>query len=273
MIQSLTALLLALLVNGLSANLAAVEIVAHRGASHDAPENTLASINLAWRQNAGAVELDVMLSSDGRIVVIHDKDLKRLAGVDGKVVEKSFDELRQLDVGEWKGARWKGEQMPTLGEVLATIPEGRRMFVELKTGPEIVPALQRAIKASGKRAKQIVIISFSLAACAASKKALPEHEVALISGFKTRDGKSSPTIATLIRNAKKAGLDGLDLDARGPLTDDAAKRIRKAGLKFYVWTVDDPKRAKELQRIGVDGITTNRPGWMREQLGVVKDGR
>ncbi len=251
----------------------AVEIVAHRGASHDAPENTLASVNLAWQQNADAVEVDVMLSSDGRIVVFHDKELKRLTGVEGKVAEKPFDELRKLDVGKWKGAQWKGEQMPTLAEVLATIPEGKRMFVELKTGPEIVPALERIIKQYGKPAKRIIIISFSLDACAAAKKALPEHEVALISGFKARAGKSSPTIASLIRDAKAAGIEGLDLDARGPLTSEAARQIRKAGLKFYVWTVDDLKRAKEMRDIGVDGITTNRPEWLRKQLRTAKDGR
>lgn len=257
---------LALLALVFSARLAAVEIIAHRGASHDAPENTLASVKLAWEQNADAVEIDVLLSRDGRIVVIHDKDTKRVAGVDRKVVDQTADELRALDAGAWKSPKWKGERVPLLAEALATIPAGKRMFVELKTGAEIVPELVKVITASGKQPEQIVIISFQLDACAASKRALPAHEVALISGFKKSATQPAPTVAGLIRQATAAKLDGLDLDARGPLDDAAARAIRAAGLKFYVWTVDDAAQARKLKTLGVDGITTNRPGWMREQL-------
>src|SRR5262245_4724666 len=95
-----------------------VEIVAHRGASYDAPENTLASLKLAWEQKADASEFDVFLSKDGKIVVIHDADTKRTAGVDKKVVSQTLDELRALDVGSWKNAKFKGEKIPTLDEML-----------------------------------------------------------------------------------------------------------------------------------------------------------
>ena len=77
---------------------APVEIIGHRGASHDAPENTLASIKLAWEQGADAAEFDVFLSKDGQIVVIHDKDTKRVAGVDKPVVQQTLEELRKLIV-------------------------------------------------------------------------------------------------------------------------------------------------------------------------------
>jgi len=138
-----------------------VEIIAHRGASHDAPENTLESVKLGWEQGADAVEIDVYLSKDGYIVVHHDGTTKKLAGVDRNVVDQTLAELQQLDVGAWKGDKWKGVRIPKLADVLATIPEGRRLFVEVKCGPEIVPDLAKAFKRSGKKPKQLVVISFT----------------------------------------------------------------------------------------------------------------
>ena len=241
---------------------AGVEIIAHRGASHDAPENTLASVNLAWEQGSDAVEVDVMLSRDGRVVVFHDKDTKRLAGVEGKVVDQTWEALARHDVGRWKDGRWTGERIPLLGPVLATIPAGRRMFVELKTGPEIVPLLEPIIAAAGKSPGQIVFISFNLDSCAAAKRTFPRHEVAFISRY--REGREK--IDTLIGQARSAGLEALDLDGSGAVGRAEGEAIRRAGLKFYVWTIDDPKRARQLVAAGVDGITTNRPEWLRERL-------
>ena len=129
-----------------------VEIVAHRGASFDAPENTVAAIKLAWEQKADAAEFDVFLSKDGKIVVIHDADTKRTAGVDRKVADTTLEELRKLDVGKWKDAKFAGEKIPTLEEMLATVPAGKRVFIEVKCGPEIVPELDRVLKASEAQA-------------------------------------------------------------------------------------------------------------------------
>jgi len=99
-----------------------VEIIAHRGASHDAPENTLAAVNLAWQQNADAVEIDVHLSRDGQIVVIHDENTRKTAGLNKNVSEQTLAELRRLDVGRWKGRQWAGEKIPVLAEVLGALP-------------------------------------------------------------------------------------------------------------------------------------------------------
>jgi len=121
---------LAALMTALAATVAAaaepkVEIVAHRGASFDAPENTVAAIKLAWEQKADASEFDVYLSKDGKIVVIHDATTKRTAGDDMKVALTNLDELRKLDVGKWKNAKFAGEKIPTLEEMLATVPSGK----------------------------------------------------------------------------------------------------------------------------------------------------
>ena len=120
-----------------------MEIIAHRGASHDAPENTLAAIRLAWQQEADAVEVDVQLSKDGKLVVIHDDNTKRSGRFARKVNAQTLDELRKLDVGRWKGKRWAGEKIPTLAAVLATVPDGKRLFVEFKCGPDGIPEFKR----------------------------------------------------------------------------------------------------------------------------------
>ena len=121
---SCLSLLASLLLSG--ANLFAVEIIAHRGASYDAPENTLASMRLGWEQKADSNELDVYLSKDGQIVLLHDATTKRTAGKDKPVIEQTVEELRTLDAGSWKGTQWAGEKIPTLAETLQILPEGKR---------------------------------------------------------------------------------------------------------------------------------------------------
>ena len=245
-----------------------MEIIAHRGASHDAPENTLAAFRLAWEQMADAVELDIHLSKDDKLVVIHDDDTKRTAGVARKVRNQTFDQLRKLDLGRWKGKEWIAEKIPTLDEVLSMVPEGKRLFVEFKSGRAAIPEFQAAIERSGKKPHRIVAIGFSEPTMKAVKAALPELEVCWISKFKRNwnTGQWFPTAEQLINAAQKAGLDGVDLDARGPVDVGLVKKLKVAKLAVYVWTVDSPIQARRLAEAGVDGITTNRPGWLRDKL-------
>ena len=245
-----------------------VEIIAHRGASYDAPENTLASVNLAWRQGADAVEIDVFLSKDGRVVVTHDKTTKRLAGVDRPVVNQTLAELRQLDVGRWKGDHFSGERMPLLSEVLATIPQGKRLFIEIKCGPEIVPELKRELVAAGRPPAQTAVISFSLETVAAVKRELPELACFWIVELKPdkQTGRLMPEAADLIDRARAAGLDGLDVGKAPPIGRAFVVAVKQAELELYVWTVNDPQVARRLRDLGVDGLTTDRPGWLRQQL-------
>ncbi len=247
---------------------APMEIVAHRGASFDAPENTLAAFKLGWTQQADAVELDILLSKDGRIVVIHDKDTKRISGVDRPVVDQTLDELRSLDAGRWKGAKFTGEKLPLLSEVLATIPDGKRLFIEVKCGAEVVPELVRELKAAGKKPEQSAIIGFSADAMAAVKQALPNVEVYWIANIKPDPKAAKPplTVDELIATAKRINADGLDLSACDTIDKAFGDKVRAAGLKLAVWTVDDPAVARAMQAAGVQSLTTNRPGWMREQL-------
>jgi glycerophosphoryl diester phosphodiesterase len=244
-------------------------IIAHRGASHEAPENTLASIKLGWAQGADAVEVDVHQSRDGHIVVIHDAHTRRTAGRNRRVRAQTLDELRALDAGRWKHRRWAGERIPTLAEVSDTIPAGKRLFVEIKCGPECLPQFVATLKSSGVKPLQVIPIGFDLTTMKLVKWALPEWEVAWVQGFRRNwRGGWLPTAEKLIALAQEAGLDALDLGARGPVNAAFAAKVHAAGLRLYIWTVDAPGRARRLAAAGVDGLTTNRPGWLRAKLAV-----
>ncbi len=243
-----------------------VEWVAHRGESVDAPENTMAAFRLAWERKDPAIELDVHLSKDGGLIVSHDDDTKRTTGESKKIKESSTDELRLLDAGQWKDPRWKGEKLPLLEEVLATIPDGGRCFIEIKVGPEAVAPLVEAVKKSGKKPEQLVIISFQADTVAEAKRKLPELKAYYLAGFKRgKEGGWQPKVEDLIERAREIHADGLDL-SYGPVDDEMVRKIHGAGLGVYVWTVDSPDEARRLVKAGVDGITTNKPAWMKDQL-------
>lgn len=246
------------------------ELTGHRGESHDAPENTVASYKLAWERGATSAELDVYLTKDGQLIMSHDANTERCSGGKAKLVIKdsTVEELQKLDVGSWKDPKYAGEKMPLLSEALATIPAGHRMFNEVKIGPEAVPELTRVFKASGKTPDQLVVIAFNLETCRAAKKALPAHKVFWLSNT-TPNKKTkapAPTAAELIAKAKDAGLDGLDLQSSDTMTPEYINEIKSAGLELYVWTVDDPAVAQKYIDAGVDGVTTNRPSWLKMQV-------
>ncbi len=152
-----------------------VKIIAHRGASFDAPENTLAAVNLAWRQRADAVEVDVHLTRDGHLAVIHDDNTRRTAGLNRKVVRQTMAELSALDAGRWKDNGRSREKIPALDEVLTGIPPGRRLFIEIKSRGDIASELARILTQSNCRPPQIVLIGFSLPTVASLKRQFPTH--------------------------------------------------------------------------------------------------
>ncbi|MCH7685257.1 MAG: glycerophosphodiester phosphodiesterase [Planctomycetes bacterium] len=246
----------------------AVEIIGHRGASFDAPENTLASVNLAWKQNADAVEIDIYLTRDGHIVAVHDETTKRYGGPDKNIVEQTLAELKTIDVGRWKDKKWAGERIPTLTEVLKTIPDGKRLFIEIKSGPEILPELQRVIHTARKKPEQTAIISFSLDVVTAAKKEMPQLKAYWIVGLKQHKvtRKWSPQADELIHKAGVARLDGLDIGKTAGINKAFADEVKQAGLDLYVWTINSPSEAARLISLGIDGITTDRPGWLRSKL-------
>lgn len=251
----------------MAASFSAVEIVAHRGSSYSAPENTVAACELAWEEKADAVEVDVHLTKDGRLVVIHDGDTKRTTGMAGVVWQLTLAEIQTLDAGGWKNARYAGERIPSLDECLATGPVARRFFIEVKSGPEAVPELAASIKRAGLSPAQVVVISFHKEVVAAVKRVLPDYQsVWLVGADKDPVTGRPPTLDAVITEAQGILADGLDLSAAWPIDAAFVRKVREAGLGIWVWTVDDPDLARRLKEAGVDGITTNRPGWLRERI-------
>jgi glycerophosphoryl diester phosphodiesterase len=250
-----------------SHSVSAVEIIAHRGASYDAPENTLSSFKLGYQQGADADELDIYRSKDGKIVVMHDSDTGRIAGVTNKVETQTSVELRQLEIGRWGQWKDKGfsEKTPFLDEVLSLIPDGKRLFIEIKSSSKILPDLQRTLKRGGKKPEQTVLIGFDYQTMKLAKARMPKLKVLWLVSSDPKT-KQYPPVEELIQKTKDAHLDGLDLNSGFPINVEFVQKVHQAGLEIHTWTVDDPEVARKEAAAGVDGITTNRPQWMREQL-------
>lgn len=241
-------------------------IVAHRGASHDAPENTMPAFLLAWERGADAIEGDFYLTSDGKIVCCHDTSTKRYANRDLVVKESTLAELQSLDVGKWKAEQYTGTQMPTLPDVLACVPDGKRVYVEVKCGPEIVPTLIHDFAASGLADKQIIVIAFNADVIAAVKQAAPQYKAYWLSSFKEQEnGTMTPTIKTVLRTLKAIKADGFSSSKDG-VTDTLIEQVEELGYEYHVWTVDDAPTANRFRQWGANSITTNRPKFVRDAL-------
>ena len=241
-------------------------IIGHRGASGLAPENTLASLELALRDGADAFEFDVHLSADGVPVVTHDPTLDRVTASRGWIREHTAEQLAGMDAGHWfslDGGRsfpWRGQGhgVPTLAQVLTRFPTVP-LLIELKT-VEVAEPARRVLLEHGAR-DRVVVASFLEAALRGLRA----------EGFHT--GASRPGILALWLRSK------VGLGAAGPndsvyavpdrfrerlLVPTAAfiRSARAAGRPVHVWTVDDPNRAAQLWRQGVSGIITNFPARM-----------
>jgi glycerophosphoryl diester phosphodiesterase len=244
-------------------------IIAHRGESHDAPENTLAAVCLAWERDDDAAEVDVHLTKDGSIVVIHDDNTLRTAHRYGEVARLTLAQLKQLDVGRYKGKRWAKERIPTLAEVLATVPVGKKLFVEIKVDAGILPELKRILEKSPNSPDHVVLIGMDLHTMEILKKAIPRYHVCWVCSLKDEKKlaiKGNPGEG-LIAHVRQAGLDGLDIEAGKKMDKKFIARVKRAGMKLYVWTVDDPREARRLFACGADGIATNRAHWLKTRLG------
>jgi glycerophosphoryl diester phosphodiesterase len=239
------------------ARLGKTEFVAHRGESGIAPENTLAAFCLAWESNADAAELDIHLSKDNRIMVIHDENTKRTSGQDYEVKNTSSDILRTLDVGKFKDNSYLGEKIPFLEEVIQTIPPGKKLVIEIKSGADVLPGLVKMVQESGKK-DQLVFIAFGWDVILETKRLFPENRCYWLSSNKQE-------ILSKMGDAAKSGLDGLDLHFLA-IDEALMTKARELDLEVMAWTVDNPKEASRLISLGVTAITTNRTAWMRSQI-------
>jgi glycerophosphoryl diester phosphodiesterase len=249
-------------------------IVGHRGASFDAPENTLAAFLLAWQMEADAIEGDFYLTSDRQIVCIHDADTRRICGRDLKVESSTLDELRQLDAGRWKDPKFVGEKLPTFSEVLSCVPPGKRFVIELKSKTKIVPVLVEEIIKADRKDISLLIISFDAQTIKRCKQLLPDVKAHWLTDFDEMIGNSvHPTAKEIAKTVHEIKADGVGMQARREHIDASfVEQLREDGCQeFHVWTVDEPQDAMHFARLGAIGITTNRPDLIRRALSLNSD--
>lgn len=243
-------------------------IIGHRGASRDAPENTLESFRLAWDQGADGIEADFRLTADGRIVCMHDDTTGRTTNYDLNIAESSLKELRRLDAGTWKGVTWAGIIIPTLADVLAAVPHESWFFIEIKSGSEIVEPLKTVLRTSGVSTERIRLLSFSAPLIADIKQRLPEWRACWLCDYRHTllDNSWHPSRETVLDTLQQCGADGLASANRSILDQDFVNNLKERNKELHVWTVDRLSDARHLSGLGVDSIMTNRPGWLRQKL-------
>ena len=218
---------------------------------------------LAFEQGADAIEGDFHLAADGYVVSSHDATTKRCGDRDLVIATTAMKVLRSVDVGRWRSARFAGERLPTLTEVLAVVPRGKRIFVELKTGPEIVPFVLAALRDGPVPASRVTLISFNALTVLACKLAMPKIAANWLTDFRrttASGGRMLPTAATIFSTLESCRADGIGVAAKlEAMTPALLRNLRDRGLNWSAWTVDDVDLAAALADRGVKAITTNRP--------------
>lgn len=220
-------------------------IIAHRGASGQEPENTLAAFRTAMALQADAIELDVQVCKTGEVMVFHDKRLKRITGTKGKLKKKTLAGLRKLDAGQ-------GEHIPILKEVLDLCDGKININVELKgkrTAMSTAMIMRNSIRTGNWKNEHFFVSSFHFRELRRFHEVCPEIPIGLLYNRKPKKLKKriklfDPIAVHLnVRHIKKAWID----------------QAHESGLKVYVWTVDDPEVAALLAADGVDGFFSNHP--------------
>ena len=242
-----------------------MRLIAHRGASAYAPENTMAAFELALKMGAEEVEFDVHQTKDGRLVVIHDADLKRVSKSPKRVRDLTLKELQSFDVGEWFHARFSGERVPALDEVLALLKGKAVPHVELKcpvkTNPGVAENLLETLKRRDPKGKSVVS-SFDHPSLAALRKLDAKLRLGVLTGM--------PIGARVLKTAADLKATSLDVSRRG-LNAKAVQAAHDKGLKVLAYTVNDAAELDKLEKAGVDGVFTNHPD-IRSSMPVVVGG-
>lgn len=241
-----------------------IKFVAHRGESQTAPENTLESFALAWQRGAKCIEGDFHLSRDGVIVCMHDDNANRTCGVDKPLAEMTLAEIKTLDAGLHKGEEWRFTRVPTLAEVLETIPADGEIFIELKSVGLILDKLEEVFAASKCRPEQLTFIAFDEETISTVKKRFPEHKAYWLT-CNSKEDVPEFTPAEFVEKIRSLGVDGVDVLDKW-VSREQVDAFHAAGLSFNVWTVDDPVRAAELIAYGVNSITSNRIYALQQEL-------
>ena len=245
-------------------------VVAHRGFSYEYPENTVAAATGAINAKAEGCEFDVYISRDGVVFVMHDGTFNRTTNVKAEIVdgkpkpvrlnELSFDEIRRLDAGSWKDAKFAGEKIPTLDEMLAALKQSECWpVIEIKQAgfeQQVIDAVKKA-----KLEDRTVIIAFSKDVVKTIRKLAPTIPVAWLWGDKW-EKSDEELVEFLVAAANEIDTNLLDL-AHTHMNANVVKGLNDAGITVWCWTVNDPARMAVLRKAGVISITTDRPDMAR----------
>lgn len=244
------------------------QIIAHRGESFDAPENTLASITMAWQKGATAVEIDIQLTKDNKIVVIHDYNTHRVSGIRKRVKKSTLSELKKLDIGSFKDKKWKDQRIPTLEEVLKTIPDNGKLIIEIKSNEQILKPLKELLDKTALKTGQIELIAFNYKTIVEAKILMPKYTMLWLVelDYLLPWWLCFTNTERLIKKVKQGNIDGLDIWAGKIANKPFIEKLKDANLLVYFWTVNDALVAKQLIENGAIGITTDRACWLTEQL-------
>ncbi|HWL53967.1 MAG TPA: glycerophosphodiester phosphodiesterase family protein [Chthoniobacteraceae bacterium] len=243
-------------------------IIAHRGASHAAPENTLAAFRLAWEMESDAIEIDLHLTLDGEIVVIHDPSTTRTAGVEHLIAETLLAGLKTLDFGSFKGPPWSGERLPTLREVLAAVPPGKKVVIEIKAGRAILPVLKKELETCAPAPSQLCLMAFDDELLAEARALLPEIACFWLTSAYHRSGVADwpETTRRLLETRCARSFDGIAVGVQQAKDLPALCRELRTlaeATPVLVWTINDPAMARALLALPLHGIITDRPDLIR----------
>lgn len=228
-------------------------IIAHRGASARAPENTLAAFRLARRLGAAMVELDVHQTADRRLVVLHDPTLTRTTGVRATVAARSLADLADLDAGSWFAPRFADQRVPTLEAVLAALGPGIAVNVELKAGPRPYPGLEIRLVGLLRRLgwlRRALISSFHVDRLVRVRRLHPTVAIGIL--------VHPWSLNTALARARRLNARSIHPPAR-EVTTALVNHLHEAGVLVLPYTVDRPGEKAKLLRLGVDGFFTNDP--------------
>jgi glycerophosphoryl diester phosphodiesterase len=247
------AALVGLLVNR---NQRPVMIIAHRGSSWVAPENTLAAFRLAADERADFVELDVQETSDGQVIVAHDSDLMKVANNPTKIWEGSAETLRAVDIGSYKDPRFSSERVPTLAEALDVCKGRCKVVVELKSyghNDQLEQRVVDIVEAAGMQ-DDCVFMSLDHGMARKMKELRPSWRVGVL-------------VAKSIGDLTQLNADFLAVEAR-MATRRFVRQAHNAGQDVYIWTVNDPAWMLVALSRGVDGLITDKPDQARNVVEV-----
>jgi len=237
-------------------------VIAHRGFSGAAPENTLAAVRAAIDVGADMAEIDVTLTSDGKVVVIHDTNLRRTTNGGGEILQFSLADLGRLDAGSWFSKSFVGERIPTLEAMLAEVDDRILLNVEIKSeavGRGVVKKVGAAIRARGM-AEEIVVSSFSPTALEKMRTAAPEIRTAVLFNEELQQGMDPVEIVN--------GVGAIAFNiSRVRLTPEMLRRCHENGIPVAVYTVNKKRHMRKTVALGVDAIFTDHPDRLLEVLG------